>query len=148
MSTETMQRCTLPVVFAIVAIGISLHPGTAIQQKAHRLVVSSAQAAVASEPADVEFFNAHEVMAGVELTWMATSEKDIDGFRIYRRKSSQPFYLMVNTDGLISAWRFEYVDGGPERGQKYLYVLGVVHADGSEQFSQPVEVTTTANAIN
>lgn len=87
-------------------------------------------------------------MAGVELSWMAVSENDIDGFRIYRRKSSQPVYLVINQEGLIGAWRFDYMDGGPEKGQTYLYVLGVVHTDGSEQFSHPVEVTTTARAID
>jgi hypothetical protein len=98
----------------------------------------------ASAPNEVEYFYAHQVTTGIELTWMAVSEYDIDGFRIYRREQNVPHYLLVNDSGMIRSWQHVYLDGSSKRGRTYMYVLGVVHEDGSEHLSYPVEVTTTA----
>lgn len=131
--------------FVAVALGLALQPGVDVPQKAAQSVgaTPASGSAVASAPADVEFFRAHEITAGVELSWMAASEKDIDGFKVYRREPSIPLYLLLNNEGLINPWRFDYIDGSPQRGHTYLYVLGVVHSDGSEQLSQPAEITTS-----
>jgi hypothetical protein len=102
--------------------------------------------ASASAPSELEYFYAREVTTGVELSWMAVSEKDIEGFKLYRRERGVPIYLLVNNEGLIHRWRYDFVDGDPKKGHTYLYVLGVVHGDGSEQISRPVEITMSSRS--
>jgi hypothetical protein len=99
--------------------------------------------ATASAPSDVEFLLAREVTSGVELTWMVVPENDVEGFKLYRRESDEPIYILLNDDGLIHSYLYEFVDGSSKGGTAYLYVLGVVYKDGSEQMSMPAEVTTS-----
>jgi len=110
------------------------------------LAASNARTPQASAPPPIEYFNAYEVWAGVELCWAAFMESDVKGFRIYRRENGLPHYMLVNNDGLIRAWETEYMDGEPRAGATYQYVLGVVRPDGAEYISQPVEVTRSKGA--
>jgi hypothetical protein len=90
---------------------------------------------------------ANAVASDVELTWAAFSDKDIDGFRIYRREQNESYFLLINTQGLIPAWHQDYTDGELPSASIYQYVLGVVTSDGDEALSQPVEVTTSAKSF-
>lgn len=151
MTKQRLRKSLGIAVWTIITVGFSLLPivPDSLVSPDHAGTLLGAvgpQPATASAPNEVEFLRAHEVVSGVELMWMVVSEKDVDGFKIYRRERGRPIFVMVNNDGMIRAWRYRYVDGSPERETTYEYVLGVVHEDGSEQISLPVEITTSGKA--
>ena len=92
-----------------------------------------------SKPVAVEYFDAHSQRAGVKLQWCVFSEKDVDGFRIYRMASDESYLFVVNRNGLIPAWHQDYLDSETAPSTTYRYVLGVVFDDETEFLSQPIE---------
>jgi hypothetical protein len=102
-----------------------------------------AQPGVESAPVLIQYFDAQLMSSGVELSWFAVSEKDIEGYRIYRRETDEAFLWLVNEDGLLAPWQVTFMDGSIARDVSYEYVLGVVHADQSEFLSYVVPVTPT-----
>lgn len=99
-----------------------------------------------NRPRVIEYFDARPGEVRVQLSWIAFSD-DMDGFRIYRRNEGEPFFTLVNRDGLIPAWLQNYLDLELQPSTRYEYLLGVVLSDGSELLSQPIEATTTSKAF-
>lgn len=101
------------------------------------------QPGVESAAVLIQYFDAQLMSGGVELSWFAVSEKDVEGYRIYRRDTDEAFFWLVNEDGLLAPWQATFMDGSITRDISYEYVLGVVHADQSEFLSHVVPVTPT-----
>lgn len=101
----------------------------------------------ASAPVSIEYFEARPVTPDIELEWFVVSEKDIGGFRLYRRAKGEGVYFLVNGEGLIPRWRFDYLDQQLAANMNYQYILGVVHTDGSEFLSYPVEARTAGKSF-
>jgi hypothetical protein len=146
--------CIPPYVFLylIVLCGFLAHAprnARALQNDAHRPGAPEAErghgiSTRGSHPPLIQFFIAYPASSEVELSWVAFSDEDLEGFRIYRRKQSESYFLMINTEGLIPAWLQDYSDRDLPSATTYQYILGVVTSDGDEVFSQPVEVTTAS----
>jgi hypothetical protein len=100
----------------------------------------------ASRPVDIEYFDAHPIYSGMKILWCVFSDKDVDGFRIYRMADNSTDLSVVNRRGLIPAWQQNYLDGDLAPSTTYRYLLGVVFDDGSEVFSQPVEAKSSQSA--
>ena len=100
----------------------------------------------ASGPVFIIHFDGHGATAGIELSWSVFSEKDMLGFTLYRADRDGSNFTLVNEEGLIPRWRWMYVDGDLEPSMTYRYVLCVVHQDGSEFLSHPIEVTSSRRA--
>lgn len=98
-----------------------------------------------SAPDPVEYFNAYAASSSVDLDWHVVSERNVDGFRIYRQGDSTA-YVLINRDGLIPVWQDQYNDAHVKSNRDFSYVLGVVLSDGSEFLSQPVQVHTAKTA--
>lgn len=96
-----------------------------------------------TRPTAIEYFDALGIRAAVKLVWNVFSEKDVEGFRIYRMADNDSQLFVVNKRGLIPAWRQTYVDTELASSTTYRYVLGVVFDDGSEVFSQPAAAKPT-----
>ncbi len=96
-----------------------------------------------SAPSLIEYFEAHTLRSGIELVWGVFSEKDIDGFRIYRMSESDASLVVVNKQGLIPAWHQSFVDTDLAPSTHYRYVLGVVFEDDTEYLSEPVEARSS-----
>jgi len=92
-----------------------------------------------SAPCSIEYFEAHTIQSGIELVWGVFSEKDIDGFRIYRMAENDAVLVVVNKHGLIPAWHQSFEDTDLTSSTNYRYVLGVVFEDDTEYLSEPVE---------
>jgi len=90
-----------------------------------------------ARPTAIEYFDALGVRAAVKLVWNVFSEKDVEGFRIYRMADNDSQLSVVNKRGLIPAWRQTFLDTELTSSTTYRYILGVVFDDGSEIFSQP-----------
>jgi hypothetical protein len=97
-------------------------------------------------PVVVESFDAHSTRAGIKLLWRVFSDRDVEGFRIYRIAKNDSYLFVVNSRGLIPAWQQSFLDSEVTPATTYQYLLGVVFSDGSEFISHPVEVTTPARS--
>lgn len=98
-----------------------------------------------SRPVDIEYFDAHPINLGMKILWCVFSDKDVDGFRIYRMAENSADLFVVNKRGLIPAWQQNYLDGDLVPETTYRYLLGVVFDDGSEFFSQPIEAKSSTS---
>jgi hypothetical protein len=96
-----------------------------------------------SAPCSIECLDAHTLRSGIKLVWCVFSEKDIDGFRIYRMAENDATLVVVNRQGLIPAWQQSYVDTDLAPSTNYRYVLGVVFENGNECLSEPVEARSS-----
>lgn len=99
-----------------------------------------------SAPPVIQHFDARLVTPNIELSWVAFSEHDVDGFRIYRMRHDQSFVAIVNNDGLIPPWHQAYTDTDLTPSATYRYVLAVVLRNGSEVLSNPVDVSTSSGS--
>ena len=96
-----------------------------------------------SAPCSIEYFEAHTLQSGIKLVWAVFSDKDIDGFRIYRLSEKDVSLVVVNKRGLIPAWHQNFVDTDLTPSTDYRYVLGVVFEDDTEYLSEPVEARSS-----
>lgn len=99
-----------------------------------------------SAPCAIECLDAHTLRSGIKLVWCVFSEKDIEGFRIYRMTENDASLVVVNRRGLIPAWQQSYVDMDLAPSTNYRYVLGVVFEDGNECLSEPVEARSSSES--
>ncbi|MGC8745790.1 MAG: LPS translocon maturation chaperone LptM [Candidatus Saccharicenans sp.] len=75
---------------------------------------------------------------GVRLTWLPNSEKDLAGYRIYRRKEGEQKQLL--TPELISIPFF--LDAGVEKKVSYVYSIVAVDKSGNESYPEEIRVKT------
>ncbi|MFO7660940.1 MAG: M20/M25/M40 family metallo-hydrolase [Candidatus Cloacimonadaceae bacterium] len=80
-------------------------------------------------------FGDNPVYQGIELTWSANNELDLDGYRLYRSTSLTGPFASVTADLITST---TYMDQGIEQLLYYYYYLTAVDTDGNE--SAPTEV--------
>ncbi len=99
-----------------------------------------------SAPCSIEYLEAHTLRLGIKLVWCVFSEKDIEGFRIYRMAQNDASLVVVNKRGLIPAWHQSYVDTDLAPSTNYRYVLGVVFDDGTECLSEPMEARSSSES--
>lgn len=99
----------------------------------------------ASAPTPVQYFDARALNGAVELTWIAFSDKDVAGFRVYRKQEGDCCFFIITRNGLIPEWQQNYTDADVQPDTTYEYLLGVVLTDGSEYLSREVSVTTPAD---
>jgi immune inhibitor A len=92
-------------------------------------------------------FDALEVDDGVELTWDVFADEPVDGFKLYRRKTSNSRVISVTKNELIPANRRSYIDNNVEPGETYHYQLAVVNPNGSETRSHAIEVSIRTTAL-
>jgi len=98
--------------------------------------------AKATAPLPIHYLDAQAQGKNVALNWGVATERKIEGFRVYRRASSENSFYLVNGDGLIAPWQWTYTDGDPEPATNYHYIVGLVLANGQEVLSVPADVTT------
>jgi len=91
-------------------------------------------------PTAIEYFDAHTIRSGIKLLWCVFSDKDVDGFRLYRMAEDDSYISVINKRGLIPAWHQNFIDSELLPSTTYRYLLGVVYSDGSESLSQPIAV--------
>jgi hypothetical protein len=101
----------------------------------------AAPAGVQSAGVFIQYFEAYEITSGVSLTWMAISQNDIEGYRLYRKGEDDDFFALVNEDGLLPAWKMTFLDSEIAGDNTCQYVLGIVHQDRSEFLSNAIPVT-------
>jgi hypothetical protein len=96
----------------------------------------------AAETVFFQYFEGHSGVSGVNLNWAVYTEKDVEGFRVYRRSDKDCCYSVVNDEGMIAAWRSSYNDDKAQNGRIYQYALSVVLSKDVEVLSTPIEVRT------
>jgi hypothetical protein len=94
-------------------------------------------------PTAIEYFDAHAMRSGIKLLWCVFSDKDVDGFQLYRMAEDDSYISVINKRGLIPAWHQNFVDSELAPSTTYRYLLGVVFSDGSESLSQPIVVRSS-----
>ncbi len=97
-------------------------------------------------PLVVEYFDAHPAGSDIELLWRVFSDRDVEGFRLYRVSETDTHLFVVNKRGLIPAWQQLFLDKELPAETTYQYLLGVVFSDGSEFISYPVQATTASKS--
>ena len=101
-----------------------------------------------NHPVDVEYFDAQTITTGIKILWCVFSDRDVDGFRIYRMAEDSSYLCVVNKRGLIPAWQQNYLDDDLIPSTVYRYLLAVVFDDGSEFVTQPVEAKSSKQAMS
>jgi hypothetical protein len=77
----------------------------------------------------------------VRLTWFSASQRDFDGFWIYRG-SSREYLEKLTSEAWRGAIPYEFVDDTVEANRTYFYRVGAIAEFGREELSDIVEVTT------
>ncbi|MFV9505937.1 MAG: SdrD B-like domain-containing protein, partial [Oscillochloridaceae bacterium umkhey_bin13] len=90
-------------------------------------------------------FTATWVEQGVRLDWATASERDTQGFQLWRAASPNQAEATMITPELIyaegdsvSGWNYAFDDLSAEAGATYFYWLEEVRTDGSSEFFGPV----------
>jgi hypothetical protein len=122
--------------------GTASSPHSALDILRNNILFMTSDRKDQATPVPVEYFDAQSTRPGIKLLWCVFSDKDVDGFRIYRMARNDSYLFVVNRRGLIPAWHQSYLDNELSPSTTYRYVLGVVFSDGSEFLSQPVEATS------
>ena len=100
-----------------------------------------------SAPSGIEYFDGYSQRVGIKLLWSVFSEKDVEGFQLYRMAADDSYVTVVNKRGLIPAWHQNFLDDDLTPATSYRYLLGVVFSDGTEFLSQPVDVRSPKETI-
>ena len=98
-------------------------------------------------PSAIEYFDGYSQRVGIKLLWSVISEKDVEGFQLYRMAAADAYITVVNKRGLIPAWHQNFLDDDLTPATSYRYLLGVVFSDGTEFLSQPVDVRSPKETI-
>jgi hypothetical protein len=98
-------------------------------------------------PSAIEYFDGYSQRVGIKLLWSVFSEKDVEGFQLYRMADDESYVSVINKRGLLPAWRQNFVDDDLKPATTYRYLLGVVFSDGTESLSQPVDVRSPKETI-
>jgi hypothetical protein len=77
----------------------------------------------------------------VRLTWFSSSQRDYDGFWIYRGDARETL-AKLTADPWRGSAPYEYVDETVEPDRRYFYRVGAIAELGREELSEIVEVTT------
>jgi hypothetical protein len=98
-------------------------------------------------------FNGGIIKEGIRLSWGDNLGDSVLGINIYRSEIdedlAEPFsaeYIRLN-DVLIPLDNDVYLDTDLEAGVTYQYILGAIHLDEKELFSEPVRIRSMATGL-
>ncbi len=98
-------------------------------------------------------FNGGVVKEGIRLSWEDNLGDSVLGINIYRSEIHEDLaeppsaeYIRLN-DVLIPLDNEVYLDTDLESGITYQYILGVIHLDETELFSEPVRIRSTVTGL-
>jgi len=96
-------------------------------------------------PVVLKFFTAVPTAAGISLEWETSTEREVAGFRVYRRFASSSEAETRVTTALIPGGQpaYAYIDRGVTHGETYRYRLVEVTTSGEEHSLS--EITATAS---
>jgi hypothetical protein len=89
-------------------------------------------------------FSANIRGRAVELSWFTSFEYLHDGFNVYRSRSLQSGYAMLNDRLLRGRSPYSYLDRAVQASTTYYYKVGAVDSRGHEVLHPPTSVTTPA----
>jgi carboxypeptidase T len=93
-------------------------------------------------PVRLTSFKAEAVAGGVALHWEVADQRELAGFNLYRRPAVEGMatdYAQLNDNLIVGRSPYTYVDGNPEAGRDYEYLLESVDSKGGTTTFGPIK---------